>query len=542
MSVPYRVMSVGIQPESLEILNRQLSPKEYNLEKAEDLVQVKEILKQGIPDIIFLSTEIKAFDPFKLCLTLSRAGVAVLMISEAPTRQMLIKAAKHGAMDLLVSPLQPGSLESKIDRALIKTGKKSLPEDLELKMDFGYAETPSEKVKVLVKNVQKLLALPFAVIKIIRLCNDPSANAKDLEIPVKSDPAVTAMIMQRANSAAYGGMGQAKTIQRAIVRIGMRSTRNIAASFSVFKLFSKEEKNFGFNRVWFWIHSLTTGICAQLLATLLKYKQPEDAFIAGLLHDIGKMVLDDFMNEEFHKALLTANVEGIPMRMAEQSVFNVSHAYVGSKVAGTWGFPSLVAETIGRHHRYTKLADEGERLSMEAIVCIANQMAKALQAGSGGDHLAEREALPLWCSLPDRLPWKKMTEKVFDELKSYTDILEIPPDQFQITVPENEKGQVGIFVPKRLNYGALLEIAMYRQGFQPVKFSSLEDPAIKGKKLDLVIGDLSSIENDDEAEKLQEGMAMISDKSIILPRIDEKERPFNLDFFWLETQLKKAFE
>ena len=179
---------------------------------------------------------------------------------------------------------------------------------------------------------------------------------------------------------------------------------------------------------------------------------------------------------------------------------------------------------------------------MNAIVCMANQMAKAMQAGSGGDHLAERESLPLWNRLPDRLPWKKIMEKVFKELKSYTDILEIPPDQFQISIPDEERGQVGIFIPNKLNYGNLLEIALYCQGFQPVKFSSLEDPLIKGKKLDLVIGDLCSIEKDDEAEKLQEGLALISDIVIVLPHTDEKGRPFNLDFFWFETRLRKAFE
>jgi putative nucleotidyltransferase with HDIG domain len=426
-----------------------------------------------------------------------------------------------------------------VDGALIKSGKRSLPEEIELKLDFGSAKTPSDKIKILVKNVEKLLALPFAVVKIIHLCNDPSANAKDLERPIKSDPAFTAMIMRRANSAAYGGMGQAKTIQRAIVRIGLRSTRNIAASFSVFKLFSKEEKSFGFNRVWFWIHSLTTGICAQVLATLLKYKQPEDAFIAGLLHDIGKMILDDFMNTEYHKVLLKSNTEGIPMRMAEQSVFDVSHTNVGSRVARTWEFPSKISDSIGRHHQYKQLADSGSPLSMDAIVCIANQMAKAAQAGSGGDHLVEAEALALWTLLPEGLPWKRIMEKVFEELKSYTDILEIPPDQFQITVPEQEKGRAGIFIPNKINYGDLLQIALDRQGFQTLKFSSLDDPVIQGKDFNLVIGDLRSVQKDDEIEKMREGMSKISDKSIVLPPANEKGEPFNLDFFWLETQLNK---
>ncbi len=494
-------------------------------------------LKQGIPDLIFMSAEIKEFDPFLLCARLSKGAAAVLMISEAPTRELLIKAARHGAMDVLVSPFQPGTVGPKTDRALVKIGKKTPPEGLEKKVNFGVAKSPFDKVKVLVKNVKEVLALPFAVVKIIRLCNDRSASASDLEKPVLSDPAIAAMIMQRANSAAYAGVGKATNIQRAVMRIGMRATRNIAASFSVFKLFSSEERSFGFNRIWFWLHSLTTGICAQNLATMLKYRQPEDAFLAGLLHDIGKMVLDDFMNEEFHKALRTANAESIPMCMAEKAVFEANHSYIGSKISEAWGFPPVIAEGIGRHHLYETIAVESGQLSMGAIVCLANQMAKALRAGSGGDHLAEREAAPLWRQLPGGIPWKTIIEKIFAELKAYSEVLEIPPEQFQTDLPQEQRGKVGIFVPRGAIYGPLLQMASVREGFDPVLFSSLGDNNLKDQEFAAVIGDLTAVQKSEEAMQLYETLASLSARTIILPRTDGKERPFNLDFFWLETQI-----
>lgn len=224
MSLQYKALTVGVLPETFEILGRQLSPGEFTLLRAENYDQVKEILHQGIPDIIFLALAKEEFDPFKLCLILSRAGAAVLVISRASTRGVLINFARHGTIDLLVSPLQADVLSQKIESALIKTGKKPLPEGLKLKLDFETAKAPFEKVKVLIRKVEKLLALPFAVMKIIKLCNDPSSNTSDIEKPIKSDPAIVAMLMRRANSAAYGGMGPVRNIQRAIVRIGMRST------------------------------------------------------------------------------------------------------------------------------------------------------------------------------------------------------------------------------------------------------------------------------------------------------------------------------
>jgi putative nucleotidyltransferase with HDIG domain len=542
MSLPHKVLSFGVQPERIKTLESALSSKEFHFQSAEGLDQLTGLLKQGVPDLVYMEAETHAFDPFLFCSRLSKAGIAVLMISGAPTREILTKAAKHGAMDLLVSPLQPAAVVQKTDRALIKAGKKALPEGRELKMDFGSAKAPFDKVKVLIKNVKELLALPFAVVKIIRLCNDPSASAGDLEKPVHSDPAIAAMIMQRANSAAFASMGQTSSVQRAIMRIGMRSTRNIAASFSVFKLFSKEEKSFGFNRVWFWVHSLTTGICAQGLAALLKYRQPEDAFIAGLLHDIGKMVLDDFLNAEFDKALRMANTEGLPLRIAEKSVFEADHTYVGSRLAGSWGFPSTIADAVGQHHQYERFANETANLSLGAIVCMADQMAKAVQAGSGGDTLAEREAFPLWTPLQKGVPWRTIIEKVFGELEAYTDILEIPPQQFQMEPLQEKRGKAGIFLPKAMNHGPLLQIALERQGIETFLVSSLEDNVLKEKEVNLIVGDLSSVENPDDEIRFQKAISSLSPKNIVLPSTDEKKRPFHLDFFWLEAQMKKAME
>ena len=542
MSLQYRIVSVGIHPESYEILNRQLSPAEFTLQQAENYDQVKEILTQGVPDLFFLSLEFESLDPFKLCMALVKAGAAVLVVSSAPTRQLIIESAKHGAIDLLVSPFQPETLTKKIESALIKSGKKSLPEGLKLKLDFENAATSYEKVKVLIKKVENLLALPFSVVKIIKLCNDPMANTKDIEKPIKSDPAFTAMIMKRANSAAYAGMEPVKTIQRAIVRIGVRSTRNIAASFSVLKLFSKEDKNFGFNRTWFWVHSLTTGICAQLLATLFKIKHPEDAFLAGLIHDIGKMILDDFMNDEYHQALQKANTEGVSVREAEQSVFNVNHVYIGSKVAKNWQFPSTIVEAIEKHHNYNEPANENSSMSMNTVVCIANQMAKAIQAGHSGDQLAEVKALPLWRCLPSGVPWEIIIKKAFEEIKSFLELLEISPDQVQISTPEDNVKEIGIFLPNELNYGDLLQIALFKQGFKTVKFPSIYDPMVKEKKFELIIADLTHTEGDKDIKDLQGKISAISENNIILPPAREDGKPFSLDFFWLEKQLKKWSE
>lgn len=542
MNPSYHGVCVSGKPEWAQILKDYLSSLSLQLEGAERLDELTTILRKGIPDIIYLAAEMKSLDPFALCARLSKAGIPVFMASETPTHELLVKAARHGAMDVLVTPFQSAAVVSKTDRALIKTGKKAPPEGVGRKINFGIAKSPYDKVKVVIKNVKEVLALPFAVVKIIRLCNDPSASATDLEKPVQSDPAIAAMIMRRANSAAFAGIGKTSSIQRAIMRVGMRATRNIAASLSVFKLFSKEEKTFGFNRIGFWIHSLATGICAQSLATLLKYPQPEDAFLAGLLHDIGKMVLDDFLNEDFDRAVRMANTEGIPLRLAEKAVFEADHTYVGSKIADSWEFPSLISEGIGRHHLYERLTDKTEGLSIGTIVCMANQAAKAMQTGNGGDYIAEREASPLWNRLPKGFSWRDFIEKVFEELKAYTEVLEVPSAQFQVELPQRGKGKAGIFLPNSVNYKSLLQIVLERHGLETSIFSSLETAGLKESGFSLVLADLTSTVNNEKAMQFYSGVTSLSEKNVILPPTDEKNRPFHLDFFWLESQVRHALE
>ena len=107
---------------------------------------------------------------------------------------------------------------------------------------------------------------------------------------------------------------------------------------------------------------------------------------------------------------------------------------------------------------------------------------------------------------------------------------------------EEERGTAGIFLSRAMNYGPLLQMALQRQGFETILISSLQDPALREKEITLVIGDLSSVENSEEEIRLHEAISSLPQKNIILPGTDERNRPFQLDFFWLESQVKKAIE
>jgi putative nucleotidyltransferase with HDIG domain len=537
LQTEFNILVISGESEDRETIADNLPDEQFHVAFAENPEMLKEALSKGTPDLVFLSMDLEGINALTLCERLSGAGIGVAMVSSEVTRRLVLDLYGRGALDLFARPLRPGLLVERTERALQRLGKKlSVKNHLEL--DFNPAAKPREKVQLLLKETEEILALPFAVAEIIRLCNDPATSAQDLEKPVRSDPATTAMIMRRANSARYAG--KATTIDRGIVRIGLRATRNIVASFSVFNLFSAEDKSLGFNRIWFWFHSLASGLCAQNIATLLRYKLPEDAFMAGLLHDIGKIVLDDFVNEDYQKALQSAHSEKKPLRIAEESVFETQHPYVGAKVAKLWGFPSSIVEAISDHHSYNDFARASSDLSLSAIVCMANHMTKALQVGNGGDANVEVEATGLWDCLPKELVWKEIEQNILGELKEYVADLNVPPDQCEVEMPEETEGKAGIYVPGSPNYGTLLQIALERLGLETVCFASIDEKDnAEDRDFKLVLADLTSVKDEEELDQHKEALAKLTKKSLILPERDDKGRPRHLDFLWLESEVKK---
>ena len=241
------------------------------------------------------------------------------------------------------------------------------------------------------KKAATILALPHAVTKVIQLCSSPHANARDFLAPVTSDPAIASAILKLANSVMYSREGNISNIQEAVVRIGFRSVRNAAMTMSVFKLLAGDPKNMTFNRLWYWQHSLAVAVLARRIAANGRFGGPEDAYIAGLLHDIGKPVLDDYAHHDFHAAIREAARTGKPLFECERKGFEVHHAEVGGVLLSKWGLPKEIVEGVVRHHRYgrtdeTELPDKPE---LAEIVSLADRIAKSLFIGNAGDFVVE---------------------------------------------------------------------------------------------------------------------------------------------------------
>ena len=204
---------------------------------------------------------------------------------------------------------------------------------------------------------------------------------------VQSDPAITLKILKLVNSAAFGFNSEIRQIKSAVRLIGFNQLSHLILGLSVINLTeSTEESEFNFKQ--FWKHSIAVGVGARLL--LSKSNVPihlelEDAFVAGLLHDIGKLISEKLFRTDFHRAIALCKTEGIQLITAENRILGFNHQETGSFILRDWGLPKIF-EYVCYHHHAPQVPSEPHALAyMACATHLANAISKALDLGSGGD-------------------------------------------------------------------------------------------------------------------------------------------------------------
>jgi len=471
-------------------------------------------------------------------------NIPVIILSNRSEREVVVKCLQAGAKDFIVKPgVLNASVLKVIFQKILKVinpeqFKKSQPKTgLEQKETafLAEAESPAEKVQALIENVSSLLALPYAVSKIIELYSRSGSSAGDFEKPMKSDPAITAAILRRANSITMASRSEVTSLKQAVARIGINETRNIAAAFAVFKLFPKTEKTLGFNRIEFWSHSLTVGICTNVLALIFQFKKSEDCFFAGLLHDIGKMILDDYLNEEFQKAIEKSFLNKTPVHVEEKKIFEIDHSEIGGRVAEKWKFPEHICRAISNHHQFDPDESENSAINFDTLVYAGNQMEKALQIGSGGHYIIEEEGLGFWKKLAKKnINWKSTIQNINVLVKDYASILKIPKHYFDLTIPQKQAGSAAVFAPQSNGYEPLIQMMLVKMGFDSMVFSSEKDLLDAAGSYSMIIADLSKM----TAQQINEFLDKITPHCIVLTSDDSVDNAVKLPLDFSELRVK----
>jgi len=239
--------------------------------------------------------------------------------------------------------------------------------------------------------VEKMPAFPKSVQKILELTRNLNCEPKHLVQVIEKDPVMTVKILRVLNSAYYNLPNKITSVNHSVVFLGFNTIKNLALSIASVGILPKQNAA-GFDMQRYLLHSLTTAGIAKSLGGRLTDTDPMDCYIAGLLHDFGKVVFVQFMADEFNRAMQRSREENIPLHVAENEVIGVDHTVVGSMLAEKWQFPETLADCIRNHH-----SGEDGNGGIWASVYAANQISKKMSLGDGGDPCIE-DLPPAVCS------------------------------------------------------------------------------------------------------------------------------------------------
>lgn len=250
------------------------------------------------------------------------------------------------------------------------------------------------------KIVEKMPAFPASVNTILDITSDINCAPKDLVKVIELDPVLTAKVLKLVNSAYFGLSREVTSVKHSVVYVGINTIKNVAISIAAIGVLPHTSSG-GYDLDRFLDHSLTTAAIARLLGRSKGVTENDlgDYFVASLLHDIGQMVVGQYMPEEFQRALTISNEQNVPICEAEQQVFGLDHAEIGAMLAESWQLPAQLISCIRNHHQ---IADIDEPSILEKTIFVANQVSKLMEDNNSG--LSQQEVIPQpileWLGMP----------------------------------------------------------------------------------------------------------------------------------------------
>lgn len=239
----------------------------------------------------------------------------------------------------------------------------------------------------ILKKVQDFPGMPGFVMQVMQQLNDPHADIGVIANKLKFDPGMTANVLRLANSAEFGARRSISSLKDAIVRMGLKQLFQLLVTYGIGQRLSHSMPGYELRPAELLNHSLWAALASEELCHVLKIPTPDMVFTGGLLHDMGKLILDPYLEQAKPEILTPVRERQMPFDEAEQMVLGITHAEVGAALLDQWHFPGALVACARCHHHPDQA---GEFQPAASIVHIAEFLAYAQGVGSGVDGFGYR--------------------------------------------------------------------------------------------------------------------------------------------------------
>ena len=277
-----------------------------------------------------------------------------------------------------------------------------------------------DEIRTYIGQLREIDSLPSVALQVIELADLDGTHRRDLVKLIESDQGLTARVLRVANSAWLGYPGRIASLDRAMAMLGFDMVRNLALSVVVSHLFLKEQKGDQLKARDLWHHSLACAVACEQLARHTAFPQPGMAFVAGLLHDLGKVLLLSWNREVYQQLVRLGRQKRVALHLVEKEALGLDHAEIGRMLLEDWNLPAELADALGRHH--TPAEQIGSARELAVVLQLANCLCHHERFGFSGNVKPELELSEIGtlASLSEETPKEIAIEVVrrFDEVAS----------------------------------------------------------------------------------------------------------------------------
>lgn len=306
--------------------------------------------------------------------------IPVILTSVNPTADTIVKARNAGASSYLAKPFRPSEIRSRIESVTVTREVASKPTDPD-EIANPFAKEEEDEFTTRVRAIDGLPAFPSTHSELLKLARSEDATSEDIADKLRFDPGLLSTLFKLVNSPYYGFNKRVHSVQLAVTLLGLEEVANLVMTAQIFENLGGEGESAGLDVKEFWRHTVGTAIASRALAKKLQV-EVESAFLGGILHDLGKIVLDRYFSDYYAGVIKEVNHKGTPIIDAERSALGLTHTEIGGQLATEWNFPKNYLNVILHHHvpvhakRYQRLV---------CLVHVADAIVRRLGYGSGGD-------------------------------------------------------------------------------------------------------------------------------------------------------------